>query len=395
MAGFFPLFFKSYWSAGSAANSTFLLGIANSISSILLVVSAPFLGVLADRTLRRNQFLFFFTVLGALCSSGLFLVEQSGQYSALLLFALGSLGFFCGNIFYDSMLAEVCPSEEYDQTSGLGYAFGYLGGALLFSVQVFAFLKPEVFGLASGAEAIKWSFLSVGVWWLVFSLPLLTVKGANAEKGLPITRKLILDAFREVASTSVHIRQKPLIFWFLLSFLFYNDAVNTIIKMAVDYGIAIGFEPKDLIAALLITNFVGFPAAVAYGLIGERIGALKGLKIAIVAYIVVALFGSLMTTAKEFYVMAIVIGLFQGGIQALSRSHFTRIIPADKNTEYFGFFNLLGKFSAVFGPLLMGLVTYLTGSHRASISVIIAFLLLGWIFLRRHEKAVLPVKSSK
>jgi UMF1 family MFS transporter len=386
MAGFFPLFFKSYWSQGSAQESTFLLGLTNSVASVVLVLTAPLLGALADQSYRRKEFLIFFALLGSFATGGLYFLQQQQQILALVCYGFGAVGFLCGNIFYDSLLPDVAEPEHFDQTSGLGYAWGYLGGAILFTVQVYAFLKWESLGFQSAAQVIQIAFLTVAVWWILFSIPLFSSPvGLVAQKSKvkPLSLKV---AILEVITTFKKIKRTPKIFWFLIAFLFYYDGVNTIIKMAVDYGMALGFEPKDLITALLITNFVGFPAAIFYGYLGEKIGPLKGLKIAIIAYIAVAAWGSFLKTSTEFYILAGVIGLFQGGIQALSRSYFARMIPKDKSAEYFGFFNLLGKFSSVLGPVLMGAVALVSGSHRASMAVVVLFFVIGYTLLNKHAK---------
>lgn len=392
MAGFFPVFFKEYWSRGDVSLSTFYLGSANSLSSFLLAVLAPVLGAIADVGHRKKRFLFFFFSLGVVATSLLYFVEAGAWPWAVIFYVLASLGYAGGNIFYDALLVTVAPLKKLDYVSGLGYALGYLGGALLFSVNVAMYLKPEFFGLTSGAEAVKWSFVSVAVWWVVFSMPLFVWVEEAEQRSLP-SRQAISEGIQRLVNTFSDLRKVRPLFLFLLAYLFYIDGVNTIIKMAVDYGMAIGFKPQDLITALLITNFIGFPAAIAFGLLGEKWGARNGIYLALCLYILITIWGFFMTNVLEFYLMAMVIGLVQGGIQSLSRSYYARFVPDEQAAEYFGFFNMLGKFSAVIGPALVGWVSLQTQSPRHSLLVIISFFVIGGTFLTWHLRSLKSLTS--
>lgn len=367
IAGFFPVFFKLYWSAGvETTMSTARLGFANSIASIIVALLAPVLGAIADRSTARKKFLTFFAYLGALMSAALYLVAKGQWPVAVLLFALGNIGFSGGNVFYDSLLPGVASEKKMDMASSLGYSMGYLGGGLLFALNVFMTLKPAVFGFQDSSMAVRFSFLSVGLWWAIFSLPiLLFVKEPETTESVSGI-EAIKAGFRQLAHTFQEIRHLKQIFLFLAAYWLYMDGVDTIIRMAIDYGMSIGLNSNDLIVALLITQFVGFPAAIGFGYLGGKIGAKPAIFLAIAVYLGVSIWGAFMQTTREFYTMAIIIGLVQGGIQALSRSYYARIIPANKSAEYFGFYNMLGKFAAVIGPVLMGGVGLLVNSSRVT-----------------------------
>lgn len=386
VAGFFPVFFKEYWSAGSSVTmSSFQLGLAHSVESLLIALLAPLLGAIADRSAGKIRFLFWFTVLGVAMTAGLYLVARGDWLMAAILFALSGVGFSGANVFYDSLLLNVATEEKTDYVSALGFALGYLGGGILFALNVAMTQWPHVFGLANVATAVRLSFLLVAVWWAIFTIPvLLFVREPQAGRtaGLASVRA----GFRQLVSTFHEIRRLRVVFLFLAAYWLYIDGVGTIIRMAVDYGLALGFPSSSLIVALLITQFVAFPAALAFGYIGERFGAKTGIQIGIVVYLGVTLWGVKMDQVAEFYGLAVAIGLVQGGIQSLSRSLYARIIPADKAAEFFGFYNMLGKFAAILGPILMGLVALATSSTRLSILSVSVLFVAGGLLLRHVDE---------
>ncbi|MFV1956204.1 MAG: MFS transporter [bacterium] len=382
MAGFFPLFFKQYWSAGvETTQSTLHLGMANSIASGIVVVIAPILGAIADRGGLRKKFLISFAVLGVAATGSLYLVGQGHWLFAAALFVAATVGFSGGNVFYDSLIINVAAEDKVDFVSALGYSLGYLGGGLLFALNVFMVLKPQFFGLVDAGQAVRISFITVAVWWSLFSIPLmLFVK--EPLHGEPGQRKsAITGGFRQLADTFRKVRKLKVVVLFLVAYWFYIDGVHTIIRMAIDYGLSIGLDSNSLILALLITQFVGFPSAIAFGKIGEKLGPKTGIYIAIVVYIFITGWGYFLDSEAEFFGMAIAIGLVQGGVQSLSRSFYTRIIPKDQAAEFFGFYNMLGKFAAVLGPVLMGWVAVTTGVPRNAIFAVTALLITGAGFL--------------
>jgi len=366
MAGFFPLFFKQFWSSGvDATVSTARLGLANSIAGTTVALLAPVLGAIADKGTSKKKFLLFFAYMGVMMTSSLFMVSYGNWQPAIILYVLAIIGFSGGNIFYDSLMTAVAPEKKYDLVSSLGFAMGYLGGGLLFAVNVWITLHPGPFGFADAGEAVRFSFLSVGAWWALFTVPLvLFVKEPDKNSRLKIqdseikTDASALSAVRaglaQLKDTFHEIRHLKTIFLFLFAYWLYIDGVDTIIVMAVDYGISIGLRANDLIVALLITQFVGFPCAIGFGFLGSRIGGKRSIFIAIGVYLFVTVWGAFMDSRNEFYILAVTVGLVQGGIQALSRSFYARIIPPGKSAEYFGFYNMIGKFATVLGPVFMG-----------------------------------------
>jgi UMF1 family MFS transporter len=321
------------------------------------------------------------TLLGCAATAGLALVAQGHWVAAALLYMLASLGFWGGIVFNDSLLLHVAEPDEYDLVSGFGYALGYLGGGLLFAVNVFMTLKPQLFGLADAGDAVRASFVTVGVWWLLFALPcVLVVKERKAVPSVGAA-EAVRQGLRELRGTLAEVRKYRPVLWFLAAYFLYIDGVNTVIKMAVDYGLSLGFGPADLMKALLLTQFVAFPAALAFGWLGRRIGARRGIFLALTVYAGVTCYAYFIESARDFYVLAVVVGLVQGGIQSLSRSYFGRLVPEGKSSEFFGFYNMMGKFAAVLGPLLMAIAARLTGDSRLSILSILVLFVAGGTLL--------------
>jgi UMF1 family MFS transporter len=386
MAGFFPIFFKEYWADPNNPNeSTFYLGMANSIYAIVVAAIAPFLGAIADQGSKKKKFLIFFAFLGSIMTGGLCIVNQGYWQMAVLFYIIASIGFASANIFYDSLLPDITTEKNVDSVSSLGYGLGYFGGGLLFLLNVIMYLKPHLFGIPDGATAIRISFLTVAIWWIVFTIPLiLFVSEANDNKSVYMG-KAITMGWKQLIDTFKEIRKMRVVGLFLLGYFFYIDGVDTIIKMAVDYGMSLNFPNESLIIALLIVQFIAFPAALIYGWLAEKIGAKAGIMIGIIGYSIITFLGYFMTKVVHFYFLAVLIGLFQGGIQALSRSLYTRIIPPSKSAEFFGFYNMFGKFAAIIGPALVGTVTILYGNARVGILSILSLFILGAYFLSKVD----------
>jgi len=384
MAGFFPLFFKQYWSAGTeATTSTFWLGVGNSGASFIILLMAPLLGALADSGGIHKRLLAGFALLGIVCTAGFFLVGEGQWQWAIGLYVIAIIGFSGANVFYDAMLPSLTGAEDFHRLSALGYSLGYLGGGLLFLVNVLMTLKPELFGLADAAQAVRYSFLSVALWWFVFMLPLLL--GVAEQPGTSTGKSSAGTEMRKLIGTLKEIRTQRNLWMFLLAYWLYIDGVATIIRMAVDFGIAIGLPANSLIIALLLVQFIGFPATLVFGRIGQRYGAKTGLWIGLWAYVIATACAAFMTTSTQFYALAVVLGLVQGGVQSLSRSLFGQLIPPGKNGEYFGFLNMLGKAAAVLGPLLVGVVAASTGNSRIGLLSILLLFLSGMWFLRKVD----------
>jgi UMF1 family MFS transporter len=383
MAGFFPVFFTAYWAVGaSTEQGTFYLGFANSLGSLIVALLAPFLGAIADWGSYKKRLLAFFALLGSVMTASLYILSAGSWPLAVLFYSLGVVGFSGANTFYDALLPFVASEKKVDFVSSLGYSLGYIGGGLLFLVNVLMYLNPSWFGIGSQESAIKISFVIVGIWWVVFTIPLLLlVKEEQRAKELTLSQS-IRKGLHVTTETIRSFRKLKTIALFLAAYWLYIDGVDTIIRMAVNYGSSLDFPSDSLIIALLITQFVAFPAALGYSAFGKRIGVRQALMVAIAAYIIIAILGFFMTKVLHFYLLAICIGLFQGGIQALSRSYYTRLIPKERSAEFFGFFNMLGKFAAIIGPALMGIVTLITGSTRMGILSLILLFVGGFLLLR-------------
>ncbi|MCB2156696.1 MFS transporter [bacterium] len=386
LSSFFPIFYKNVLRDGiDVAHSSFELGMANSIASIVVAALAPILGAVSDKSSARKRFLSAFATLGVLSTACLVISTQGLWVVALALFVLGNIGFAAGNIFYDSLLISVAPEEKSDQISALGFSLGYIGSALLFVALLVLVEHPELAGLADAKMATRISFIVVAAWWAVFTIPLLLwVPEPKADKSLPILKSAgegLIQVFRTIFALRTHRNAAT----FLLAYWLYIDGVDTIIRMAADYGLSLGFDGSVLLKALLVTQFVAFPAALAFGWLGGKIGTKRALFIGIGVYALVTIWGFRMKEQWEFYVLAITVGLVQGGVQALSRSFYSRLIPRHLAGEFFGFYNMLGKAAAVIGPALMGFVGLLTGSTRFGILAIILLFIGGAFLLTRVE----------
>ncbi len=389
MAGFFPIFFKQFWSSGiDVHRSTFNLGISNSVASIFIALIAPVLGSIGDTWGVRKQFLLFFAAMGIIMTGALGFVAQGRWVLAMAVYIFATIGFTGGNVFYDSLLVNVSGTRKMDVVSALGYGLGYLGGGILFGFTVLMTLNPHLFGLASSTEAVRISFFAVAVWWALFSLPIFLFVREPAVRREGTGGLAVGAAFREVWSTFRDIRRFRNVFLFLIGYWCYIDGVDTTVLMAVDYGLSLGFDQAVLIKALLLTQLIGFPAAIAFGKIGEKVGTKAGIFMGISVYVLVAFWGYFMKKQVEFYVLAVAVGLVQGGVQSLSRSFYGRLIPKDRAAEFFGFYNMLGKFAAVLGPLLMGWTSIATGNARYSIFAVILLFFVGAVVLHfvKEEK---------
>jgi len=386
MAGFFPIFFKQYWAADLSVNeSTFWLGLSNAGAGLLIAVLAPTLGAIADQGSLKKRMLLSFAIMGMLMTAALFLVGEGHWLLALMIYVFGAIGFSGANVFYDALIVDVAEQHRLHRVSALGYALGYCGGGLLFGLNVLMLLHPDWFLLSDKAEAVRWSFVTVALWWALFTLPLVFfVREQKQEIAMPWSQA-VKRGLIQLRDTFQHLRTLRPVCLFLLAYFFYIDGVNTVARMAVDYGLSLGFDSSVLITALLMTQFIAFPAALALGWLGERWSAKGVILICLAVYAVVCVWSSTMQQASDFYILAAAIGLVMGGVQALSRSMYAGLIPQHQAAQFFGFFNMLGKFAAVIGPALMGVASVMFGSARASILVIVVLFVVGAILLLRVD----------
>ncbi|HEY3808365.1 MAG TPA: MFS transporter [Steroidobacteraceae bacterium] len=377
LVGLFPIFFDKYWASDlPGTTSTFYLGLSNSSASLLVMLAAPWLGALADRLGRKRRWFGYCTALGAVAIALLSQVGGGRWLIALLWFGLGSIGFWAGSSFQDALLVEVADRTESNRISALGFALGYLGGGLLFLVNVLLVLHPAWFHLADATAAMRVAFLDVAAWWVVFTLPLYRYVGEPP----PMQGQA---GWRELWATIRSVLDDRPVLNFLLAYWLYIDGISTVQIMATDFGAKLGFTTATLITALLLVQFIAFPFAILFGRLGDRIGPRRAIYVGLAVFVAISVYAYFMRSEWQFYVLAGVFGTVQGGVQALSRSYFSTLIPRERAGEYFGFYNMLGKFAAVLGPLVMGVVAISTGNQRLSIVALTAFFVGGaWLLSR-------------
>jgi UMF1 family MFS transporter len=377
LVGFFPLFLARYWAADlPPTRSTLYLGLTNSFASLVVMVLSPWLGARADRRGQRRLSLGVATVIGAAATALLALVGRGQWPWALGVFALASIAYFAGSTFQDALLVQVAPREQLHRVSAYGFAAGYLGGGLLLAANVVIALHPAAFGLADATAATRAAFVGVAVWWVLFTLP--------AFRYVPEARPTAEPpGWRELRATLRRVFADPTVRGFLFAYWLYIDGIGTLQQMAVDFGAKLGLPASALVQALLLVQFISLPSALVFGRIGERVGARRAILAGLVVFMGVSLWALFMSHAWEFYALAVFVGLVQGGVQSLSRSVFARLIPASHAGEYFGFYNMLGKFAAVIGPVLVGVTAALTGSSRIGIASILVLFVAGAVLLAR------------
>lgn len=384
MAGFFPVFLNRYWRGTMSHGEVFaLLAWVNAGVAAVTAVIAPILGAIADYGRTRKTFLSFFFFCGV-CGTALLSWPGDGQtLMALIFFSVASLGYVSGNVFYNALLPHVVDKERLDRVSALGYSVGYLGGGVLFAINVAMVASPHSFALNGRTEAIKAAFISAAIWWGTFGLIVLFCVREKRDIKAPNLFKALRIGLQQLASTVTHLRYTPIVGGFLIVYWFYIDGVNSVFKLAVGYGLAVGLPSTSLLFALLLTQFVAFPSAIALGWIGERFGARIGITVGLIVYIFVVSYAVVLHHAWQFYMLAVLIGLVQGGTQSLSRSLYARLVPPEKSATYFGLYGLTGKFSAVLGPLMVAGLQTMTGNSRLAILSIVLIFILGLLGLWR------------
>jgi len=383
MAVLYPLFLGNYWSAGaSGAAVTARLAWITAAANFAVAVLAPVFGTIADAGGYRKRFLVVLALAGAIMTALLATVGEGDWPWALGLYMLASIGFYSSTVFYDSLLVDVTRPRYFDFVSALGFSLGYLGGALLLALHVWMLSSPATFGLASSIDAMKVAFVSVGAWWALFLTPLIRFVPEH-KRELVVRESVLRTAYRELRSTIVKIGRYRSVVLFLLSYLLYIGGVFTVISMAVNYGQRLGFGDQDLVTALMVTNFVGFPATFLYGWLGHSFGAKTGIFLALVVYIAVSTWAVFMNTVSEFYAMAIIIGCVQGGVQGLSRSLYAALIPEDAPGEFFGFYNMTTKISHVIGPFLVGVAAVVSDEPKFILLALLPMFIAGAMLLVR------------
>lgn len=385
LAVLFPIFLGSYWSVNdSGADVTARLGLITAASAFIVSIAAPVLGAIADAGGYRKRFLVIFAFVGAAMTAALALPGEGNWQWALALYLVASIGFYGSTIFYDSLLIDVAEPDEYDIVSTLGYSLGYLGGALLLALHVWMLRSPSTFGMSNAAEVIKFAFFSVGAWWALFLIPLIANVPEKIRKKTEM-RGVVSKAFRELGNTFTHIRQYRNVIRFLIAYWLYVGGVFTVISMAANYGQRLGFADSDLVLAFMITNLAGFPATLLHGFLGKKFGARNGIYLALIIYVLVSSWAVFMTEVRQFFIMAIIVGCIQGGVQGLSRSLYASLIPEDQPGEFFGFYNMITKFSHVVGPMAVGLAALLSDNPSVVLLALLPMFIVGGLLLTRVD----------
>ncbi len=362
---------------------------ATAAAIVLVGLLGPVLGAVADFQGNKKTMLGFFLAVGVVSTAAMFLIQRGDWVLATVLFVIGNVGVTSTLAFYNSLLPHVARPDEVDRVSTAGFALGYLGGGILLALNLFTIQSPERFGLADKGAAMRLSFLSAAVWWALFSIPLFLRVSEPVRRLQPgeAGRDPLLVALSRLRQTLVELRGHKDAVFLLLAFLIYNDAINTIIRMATTFGSEIGVPTGALISAVLMVQFVGVPFAFAFGALADRLGAKRAILVALAVYVVITLIGFSLRTTGQFFLLAFLVGTVMGGAQALSRSLFATIIPRHKAAEMFGFFGVFDRFGGAIGSSVFGLMLAATGSSRPAILALIVFFAAGGALLSRVDVA--------
>ena len=395
----FPPFFSDYAAAGlTPTEATARFAWSTTFAVTLVAIIGPILGAVADYRAMKKKLLAVFMAVGVTATLLMATIDRGNWTYAALLFVIANIAVAASQVFYDSLLPHIAAPDELDRVSTSGFALGFLGGGVLLLVNLAWILSPATFGLPDTVAAIKLSFVSVAFWWLIFSIPLMRgvpepprsleqdetprLRSGQAARG-----GIIRPALVHVWETFHELRGYRQAFLMLVAFLLYNDGIQTIIRMASIYGAEIGIDRNAQIAAFVVVQFTGIPCSFGFGWLAGRIGAKRALYLALTVYIGISILGYFMTTTWHFFALAFLVGMVQGGSQALSRSLFARMIPKHKSSEYFGFFSVFEKFAGIFGPALFAASVTLFGSSRAAILSVIVFFIVGAAVLTRVNVA--------
>ena len=386
----FPIYFAKVAAEGMPdALATARFAMATTLALTVTAIMAPVLGAYADYAGVKKRLLGVFLGLGVIATAAMYLIGPGDWKLAAWLFIASNICISASFVFYDSLLPHIADGEEMDRVSSAGYALGYLGGGLLLAINLAWILKPQMFGLRDSGVASRVSFVSVAVWWLLFSIPLFrrvpepSVRPSDLPPGIGPVRA----SFQQLGATIRELRRFREAFLMLVAFLIYNDGIGTIIRMAGPYGQEIGLPQNALISAFVMVQFVGIPFAFAFGALADRIGAKRAIFLALIVYVGISIVGYFMTSVWQFWLLSFMVAMVQGGSQALSRSLFASMIPKEKSSEFFGFFGVFEKFAGIFGPALFAITVQLTGSSRHAILSVIGFFVVGAALLARVDVA--------
>jgi UMF1 family MFS transporter len=383
MAAVLPVFYSSVAGANlSKTMASSYWGYTNTIAMLIVASTAPILGALADHSGTKKRFLALFAGMGVVSTAMLVFVGRGDWFLASFLYIIGMVGFSGGNNFYDSLLPHVAGERDIDRISSYGYAMGYLGGGILLAFNLSMILKPHWFGIPDAEWGTRYSFLTVGVWWTLFSIPVL--KNVPEPPIVPIpgeSSNPLRASFQRISLTFRNLRQYRQAFKFLVSFWLYNDGIGTIISMAVIFGAEINIPQAHLIGSILAVQFIGIPFSILFGRLADWVGTKRAIFLGLVVYTGISLGGYFIQTALHFWILAVLVGFVQGGTQALSRSLFGTMIPKGRSAEFFSFYDVSSKFAGIIGPFVFGIVGQMTGSSRLSVVALVIFFIGGGIIL--------------
>ena len=370
-----PIYFSAIAEPGSSAVVAW--GYATTVASLALALLMPFLGSLADLKGNKKKFLAGTIGTGAVSLAVMGVPGNAMVFLARYVFSSVMLN--ASLVFYDAFLVDATEQDRYDEVSSQGYAWGYIGSCIPFIVCLVIVLFGSSFGIGQ-LDGIRISFVITAVWWLVFSVPVL--RDVHQTHFKAREAHLFRHTLKGLAGTCKKIARDKRLLMYMLAFFFYIDGVHTIITMSTSYGTDLGIASTQLVLALLVTQFVAFPSAIAYGRLAGRFGTKRMLLIAVFAYFCITLFAAFfLRSAAEFWVLAVCVGLFQGGIQALSRSEFGKLIPKENANEYYGFFDIFGKYATIMGTLLVSVFTQLTGSSSYGVLSVAVLFVVGFVLL--------------
>lgn len=392
---FYGGFFVHVWFEGPEDVAFFWQGVSVTVTSVVIALLAPFLGSIADTGPVKKRWLARLMGLGVVSTLGLALVPAGGWEWAIILRLTASVGFFGSLIFYDALLTDVSTEQNRHFVSGLGFSVGYGGSVILLLGQFLFFAHPEWLGLSDASLVVRMSFVSVAVWWVVFTVPLLRGVEEKDQRAVRPLGEALGDAWRELRRNFRVLRGERVIILFLIAYFFYIDGVNTLMQMVSGFASTIGVPENDLILAIIIVQIVGMPCAVLMGWLGQKFGARPLLFVGIGVYFAVTAYASRFQGGSfeiwglrigELHLLGVGIGMVQGGLQALSRSYFANLIPPGKEAAFFGFYNMLGKGGAIMGPLLMGAIGLIAPDPRWGLLGVSALFLVGGALLVRARK---------
>ena len=379
VAAFFPIFYNQYWASNiDSVLSAEYLSWTLVISNVALLFTAPLIGAITDISKTTKSLFISMVTISIICVALLFLVEAGSWIYALVFFGIANYFFSASNVLYDKILVQITSPDLFSKISGYGYAWGYFGGGLLFLINALMSLNPELFGLSTQAEAIRWSFITVSVWWTIFLLPIsITFK----DRTISSSKKILSNSINSIFTTLKSISKYRNVFIFLIAFFLFIDGVHTVMALASTFALNLGLDTSSIIIALILVQFVAFPSTLMWSYVAQKRGDKLVINISIVIYIGIILYSFSLSNSTEFYILAALVGFVQGGIQGSSRSLFAKLIPAEKAGEFFGIFNTFGKAGAFMGPALVGIFLAIFKNTIVMLLPILILFVLGLIVL--------------